>query len=644
MDDAETQRPRALRVHLSWERVGPRLQPQVTFDVDAEVVVAFTAADGRTLLAAVADEDGPPVVVSLWDPATGRRAGEPLTCPAEVVVAMVPAAPFLAVAYHDVDESFVQVWEPLTGERVGKPLPGPGDYGSGLAAVPMPDGRHLLAVIEETDGALRLWDPATGDLVAGPLAPQAWAVAAATAPDGRTLLLTLHGDEDEATVRSWDPATGEPRGRVLRTRHDEGNPARLAALPQPDGRLILAVSRGHEDDGFVTRFWDAATGRKIGDPVEGEDLLVADGRVPFVAAGDGLWDPGSGRRVGDSGTNSVPRPLAAVPGSPALLAGPGFDGTLWLWDPATVRPLTDAERMGPVTRLTPVTLPDGRALLAAETAGDVHFWDALTGEPAARPLTGHLRGVTAIASAPLPDGRAAVVTCDGAGAIRSWDPATGRVLAEVPAARSHVVRSMAPVVMPDGRTLLAVGNDVNVLRLRDPATGAAVGDMFTRLDRPPLRAVATVPMPDGRTLLAAGNATPARGGGFAARLWDPATGHPVGEPFADRIQVWSLAGHDSGLLAIGTGDGRVRVHDVTTREMFGELPGKHPCLFTAADGGPVLAVARRDEVQFWDPVAQRRLASRRMGTTVLALAATGSRLAVGCDGDLAVLDVTEWVA
>ncbi|WP_157437760.1 WD40 repeat domain-containing protein [Actinoplanes subtropicus] len=666
MDDAGIERPGDVRVRPLWERPGRRLRPGVTLDVDAEVAVAVAAGDGRTLLA-VAGLDGPPAVVSLWDPATGERAGEPLTHPAEAVVAMIvlPApsgAALLAIAYRDADGSLVQVWDPVAREPVGEPLPGPYD-GSGLAAVPVPGGRHLLAVLDETDGALRLWNPATGGPVPGP-APKpgdTWAVAATTGPDGRPLLITLHGDEDEAVVRSWDPVSGEPLRTVLRTRHDEANPYRLAALTLPDGRLVLALSRGDEDDGLVVRLWDAATGGPIGDPIEGDGLLPvpgADGTVALLAAGDGLWDPGSGRRVGDAGTNGVPRPLAAVPapGGPTLLAGPGPDGTLWLWDPAAVRPLPATERVGPVGLLTPVTPPGGRTLLA--TSGvisiggpvddAVRFWDALTGEPAARPLTGHAGGVTAMAPAPLPDGRMALVTCDAAGTIRSWDPVTGRLLAETPTARANAVRSMTAVGLPDGRTLLATGNDMNVLRLRDPATGGSAGDMFTRLDRPPLRALAAVPLPDGRTLLAAGNATPARGGSWAARLWDPATGQPVGEPFEEQIRVWSLAatppGHDRVLLAVGTGDGTVRIHDVIGRELLGELAGKHPCLLTAPGGRLVLAVARQDEVQFWDPIGCRRLAARRMGTEVLALAATGSRLAVGGADGLALLDLAEAAA
>ncbi|GAA2708125.1 WD40 repeat domain-containing protein [Actinoplanes palleronii] len=667
MDDAEIERSDVLRVRLAWERPGRRLPISVTLDAGTEVAVAVPLGDGRTLLAVAHDQDGPPALVSLWDPATAEKIGEPLTYPAEAVTAMValPApdgTPLLAVAYLDVDDSLVQVWDPVAGKRVGEPLPGPIDR-AGLAAVPVPGGRHLLAVIEDSGGVLRLWDPVTGEPVLGPLGPDAepeqlenWAVAATTTPDGRSLLLTVYGDEKEAVVRSWDPVSGQLLGPLLRTLHDAASPYRIAALPLPDGRLVLALARGHEDDGFVVRLWDAATGDPIGDPMEGYGLTpvpAADGTVPLLAVGDGLWDPGSGRRVGDAGTNGVPRPIAAVPspGGPTLLAGPGPDGRLWLWDPATVRPLPSGERVGPVALLTPVTPPGGRTLLATSGTGEfggpvdeaVRFWDALTGEPVAPALTGHAGGVTAMASAPLPDGRVAVVTCDAAGTIRSWDPVTGQLLAATPTARANAVRSMTPIGLPDGRTLLATGNDMNVLRLRDPATGGSAGDMFTRLDRPKLRALAAVPMPDGRVLLAAGNATPARGGSWAARLWDPATGLPVGEPIGADIRVWSLAatpaGHDRPLLAAGTEDGTIQIYDVLGREVLGELPGKHPCLLTAPDGRPVLAVGRRDEVEFWDPIGCRRLTSLRMGTKVQALAAAGSRLAVGCAHGLAVLDL-----
>ena len=59
---------------------------------------------------------------------------------------------------------------------------------------------------------MRLWDPTTGTPVGDPLTGDTgwvWAVAAVPLPDGRTLLATGSADR---TVRLWDPTTGTPSG------------------------------------------------------------------------------------------------------------------------------------------------------------------------------------------------------------------------------------------------------------------------------------------------------------------------------------------------------------------------------------------------------------------------------------------------
>jgi WD40 repeat protein len=91
----------------------------------------------------------------------------------------------------------VRLWDPATGRPAGAPLTG--HTGPVHAVAFAPDGR-LLATAGD-DGTVRLWDPATGRPVGAPLTGHTRSVrAVAFAPDGR--LLATAGDD--GTVRLWD--------------------------------------------------------------------------------------------------------------------------------------------------------------------------------------------------------------------------------------------------------------------------------------------------------------------------------------------------------------------------------------------------------------------------------------------------------
>jgi hypothetical protein len=163
-----------------------------------------------------------------------------------------------------------------------------------------PSGRTLLATGGD-DGAVRLWDPATGTLISD-LASQSGTIRAlATVPDssGRTLLAT---GGDDGAVRLWDPATGT---LISELASQSGTIRALATVPDSSGRNLLATGGS---DGAV-RLWDPATGTPVGEPLRGHTDAV------FV--------------------------LATVPGSSGrtLLATGGSDGAVRLWDPATGTPV-----------------------------------------------------------------------------------------------------------------------------------------------------------------------------------------------------------------------------------------------------------------------------------------------------------------
>jgi WD40 repeat protein len=106
---------------------------------------------------------------------------------------------------------------------------------------------------------------------------------------------------------------------------------------------------------------------------------------------------------------------------------------------------------------------------------------------------------------------------------------------------------------PDGQTLASVSGDTTI-RLWEVATGQPIGD--------PLRghtdSVWSVAFsPDGQTLASGSD-------DGTIRLWEVATGQPIGDPLRGHTDlVWSVAfSPDGQTLASASGDGTIRLWNV----------------------------------------------------------------------------------
>ena len=172
-----------------------------------------------------------------WPPA-GRSAPSPVTPAQAYSVAFSPDGRTLASGDF---EGTVRLWDVATGRQVGSPLTG--HTGPVLAVAFSRDGRTLASGGD--DGTVRLWDVATGRPVGGPLTGHPGAVlSVAFSPDGRTL---ASGGAD-GTVRLWDVVTRRQIGPVT------GHPGPVLSVAfSPDGRTLASG-----DANGLVRLWNVA--------------------------------------------------------------------------------------------------------------------------------------------------------------------------------------------------------------------------------------------------------------------------------------------------------------------------------------------------------------------------------------------------
>jgi len=187
------------------------------------------------------------------------------------------------------------------GLHIVDPCPaGSGPTSVWLVQVP---GGRLILVAERQDKLYR-FDARTGQAIGDPGQPWhagVFGCTAATVPDGRTILV---GADDWGISRFdlfsgevYPPTAGEQPGTIWD----------LTTATLPGGRAVVA---GAGYDGLVYR-WDAATGERIGEPLDRHHAIlksittaISAGGAPMFISGDengGIlrWDAATGAPIGE---------------------------------------------------------------------------------------------------------------------------------------------------------------------------------------------------------------------------------------------------------------------------------------------------------------------------------------------------------
>ena len=230
---------------------------------------------------------------------------------------------------------------------------------------------------------VRLWDAASGKLIASLADPQFFDVLyGAFSPDG-TRILTASID---TTARLWDAASGK-----LIASFDLG-PAwsgmdfleadRPALHFSPDSARILAASAGHS-----AKLWDAATGKLIASFAHQDEVFQAefsrDGARILTASKDKtakLWDTASGKLISSFDHPDGLYHAAFGPDGARILTASG--DTAKLWNAVSGKLVASFEHQDTVPWAG--FSPDGTRILTVSRDKTANLWDAATPAELAR--------------------------------------------------------------------------------------------------------------------------------------------------------------------------------------------------------------------------------------------------------------------
>lgn len=484
---------------------------------------------------------------------------------------------------------------------------------SGIAFAP--DGGTLASA--GADGAVVLWDTGAGRVL-GTLA--------GTPVGANAVAFNLRGDMlatagDDAQVRLWDPASRRPLGAPLAGAQQ---PLRALAFA-PDGSSLAAGGGGEvvrwgelvvwnlADRGHPRVPADAAAATVHAQPITAV-AYSPDGRTLASASADGVLV------LRDAANLQVKRQAEGYPftsiafsrdGSILASGGHSRIGTrsivklpygLVAWDmasgsPHPIAPPQEADDIGSVA------FGEGRLLATGGLDGQLSLWTGVGQEQAAsQRLPGHRVNLTSVQFSP-DSRRLASADAEGRLILRDLDQGAPlqRVLSE---STGQAAAGRNPFYMIQG---LAVSGDAKMLASEGPGGKVIVWDAAAGV---PQRELAARPSQELSLAFAPGGKTLVADTSDGLRLWDAASGEPLGAPISHLGRVDARSFSDDGkLVALAMPDRSVVLWDIAARAAAGAaltgLASEPIGLAFSPDGKRLAAAGKDGSVLVWD-VAKRQ--------------------------------------
>jgi WD40 repeat protein/tRNA A-37 threonylcarbamoyl transferase component Bud32 len=540
----------------TWLPVGPPLRSSQGGSEGVDF-----SPDGRTL--AIAGREGR---VELWDVSTRRELRE-LTDPAaasdQPMLSVVRYSPDgRVIAAGPQETNHVTLWDAATGRVIGRPITtNPPGTGGAQSISFSPDSKEI--VVPGARGTVRIWEVATGRRVGEPLRIGSVDVEKAIFAGGGRLVIA---SDDSGSVSMIDITTGRPIRPPLSVGSEVADSLDLS----PDGRLLAAASFGGSV--FV---WDVKTGVPYGTPLTADTSPVND--VVFSPDGRTLvsshlrsavvWSMSGEQAIGEplGGPTDLTTNVSFSPDGTRLAAG-RFDGGTVVYDTRTRR---QALRIDGHSIVTAVAFhPEGDLLAVGTIDGEVRFFDPRSGATVGSPLDEGGLPVWQVAFSP--DGRLLAVAVDPNGVDGFYSQQRqGEVQLWDVDSRSRVGRAIRPgggsvlsLAFSGDGALLATGSYFGRLDLWDAATHARQGKPMTVADD----GVLTVAFDPSGRLVAGGGAT------GPVRVWRVADQRPAFPPLSGHTGPVTGAAFDlaGSFLATTSVFGGTRLWDPATGLGYGD--------------------------------------------------------------------------